>query len=86
MKELNCNCTITKAMLYYTFIQYKLNIYRSIHFDQVGNCLQWNLGFALWDSSFTVLSHYVSLVPLHCFSFIFSSKLNLFYCNLVAVW
>lgn len=48
-ETVSSNCTITKAMLYYTFVQYKLNIYRSIHFDQVGNWLLWNLGFALWD-------------------------------------
>lgn len=47
-ETVSSNWTITKAMLYYTFIQYKLNMYRSIHFDQVGNVL-WNLGFALWD-------------------------------------
>lgn len=48
-ETVSSNCTITKAMLYYTFKQYKLNIYRSIHFDQVGNWLLWNLGLALWD-------------------------------------
>lgn len=55
-ETVSSNCTITKAMLYYTFKQYKLNIYRSIHFDQVGNWLLWNLGLALWDEQF-----------LHCF-------------------